>query len=113
VIRVLGLTATMLVACREPVAPDSTDGPALFAAYCANCHGPDGRPPAAMVARLNVKDLTSPAVRAKATPAFIEQQIRKGSENRLMPAFESVINADQIKAVAAWVASSAFVTPPR
>jgi mono/diheme cytochrome c family protein len=108
----IGLSIGFLVACREPVPPNSTDGPAIFAAYCATCHGPDGRPPAAMIARLGVKDLTSPAVRAKATPDFVEQQVRKGSDNKLMPAFESVINGTQIQAVAAWVASSSFVTPP-
>ena len=111
-IRGLAIACILLAACREGVRPDSTDGPAIFAAYCATCHGPDGRPPAAMIARLGVKDLTSPAVRAKATPDFVEQQVRKGSDNKLMPSFVSVINEAQIKAVAAFVASSAFVTPP-
>lgn len=102
----------VLVACREPL-PEGSDGPAIFAAYCATCHGPDGRPDQAMIARINVKDLTSPAVRAKMTPESVEKQVREGSENKLMPAFGNVINPAQIKAVSEWVASSSFVTPPR
>lgn len=100
------------VACGSPVPADSKDGMAIFGAYCASCHGVDGRPPAAMVARLGVKDLTNPELRRRITPELVEHQIRRGSENKLMPSFESVIHDVQIKAVAAWVASPAFVTPP-
>lgn len=101
-----------IVACKSPVPADSTDGPAIFASYCATCHGPDGRPPAAMVARLGVKDLTSPEVRKKATPQFVVSQIRNGSQNKLMPSFLGTIPDSQIEAVAAYVANPAFVTPP-
>ncbi len=101
-----------LLGCKSPVPADSKDGPALFAAYCASCHGPDGRPPAAMVARLGVKDLTSAEIRKKATPAFVESQIRNGSQNKLMPSFLGVIPEAQMQAIADWVANPAFVTPP-
>jgi len=83
----------------------------LFAAYCASCHGPTGQPSAQMIARLNVKDLTSPALRPKLTPAFVEGQILNGSQNGLMPPFAGVIHEAQMKAIAAWVASPQFVAP--
>lgn len=105
---VLGL---LVAACSRPVPTTSTDGQAIFAAYCATCHGPDGKPPAAMVAQLNVRDLTSAELRARVTPALVEHQVRRGSANKLMPAFESVLAEPQIKAVAAWVASPQFVAP--
>jgi mono/diheme cytochrome c family protein len=102
--------ALALVACSRPVV-DATDGSSVFAAYCATCHGPDGRPPAAMAARLGVRDLTAPEWRARATVEVVERQVRKGSENRLMPGFEGAISDAEIKAVAAWVASPAFAAP--
>jgi len=104
--------AMWMIACDGPVPPDSKDGPAIFAAYCATCHGPDGRPPAAMIARLGVKDLTSAEIRGKATAGFVESQVRNGSRNKLMPSFVGVIGDAQMTAVAAWVASPQFVTPP-
>jgi len=97
-------------ACSNP-GTTSTAGPNIFATYCATCHGPEGRPPAAMVARYNVRDLTSAEFRAKATPALVEHQVRHGSENKLMPAFEGMLLDDQIRSVAAYVADPAFVKP--
>lgn len=88
------------------------DGQVLFQSLCASCHGPDGRPPAAMVARLGVRDLTAPEFRARATPAVVEHQVRSGSNNKLMPAFAGAIDDAQITAVAAYVASPQFVAPP-
>ncbi len=91
---------------------DSKDGPVIFASYCASCHGPDGRPSQANVARLGVKDLTSPAIRKNMTAATVESQVRNGSQNKLMPSFLGVIPDTQMQAVAEWVANPAFVTPP-
>jgi mono/diheme cytochrome c family protein len=88
------------------------DGRAVFQKLCAVCHGPDGRPPAAMVARLGVRDLTAPEFRARATPALVEHQVRTGSTNKLMPAFAGAIDDAEITAVAAYVASPQFVAPP-
>ena len=87
-------------------------GPALFASLCAACHGPDGRPPEAMVVRLGVHDLTAAEFRARVTPGLVEQQVRKGSKNKLMPAFEGALDDAQIKAVAAYVASPQFLARP-
>ncbi len=103
----------LLAACKEPIPADSKDGAAIFAAYCATCHGPDGRPPAAMVARLAVRDLTSTELRQRVTPELVARQIKKGSDNKLMPSFEGVLHDVQITAVAKWVADPTFVIPPR
>lgn len=84
----------------------------MFASLCASCHGPDGRPPAAMVARLGVHDLTAAEFRARVTPGLVEQQVRTGSKNKLMPAFAGALDDAQITAVAAYVASPQFVAPP-
>lgn len=98
-----------LVACDRTVAGGSTDGAALYQASCATCHGETGKPPEAMAARLNVRDLTSPEVRARLTPAAVEKQIRTGSANKLMPSLEGALGDEQIKAIAAYVASPAFL----
>src|SRR4051812_42025977 len=80
-----------------------TNGRAVFQALCASCHGPDGRPPAGMVAQLGVRDLTAPEFRARVTPGLVEQQVRTGSKNKLMPSFEGLIDDPRIRAVAAYV----------
>ena len=95
---------------RDPVG-GSADGAGVYATLCATCHGPDGRPPAAMVARLGVRDLTAPELRARIAasgPGLVEQQVRHGSQNKLMPAFEGAISDAQIRAVAAYVAGPEF-----
>jgi mono/diheme cytochrome c family protein len=98
-------------ACNSEPAGGAQDGPTVFQSLCATCHGPDGRPPAAMVARLGVRDLTAPEFRARATPDVVEQQVRHGSQNKLMPAFEGAISDAQIRAVAAYVGSPKFPAP--
>jgi mono/diheme cytochrome c family protein len=100
----------LVVACRPAV--DTTDAPTIFAASCAPCHGPRGAPDAALIARIGVRDLTAADLRARMTPELVEQQVRNGSANRMMPAFDGVLRPDQIKSVAAWVASPAFVATP-
>lgn len=102
-------------ACNRDPAGGATDGASVYAMLCATCHGPDGRPPAAMVARLGVRDLTAPELRARIAasgPGLVEQQVRHGSQNKLMPEFEGKISDAQIRAVAAYVASPAFPGPP-
>ncbi len=99
------------VACNRDPAGGSSDGATVFGMLSATCHGPDGRPPAAMVARLGVRDLTAPEFRARLAasgPGLVEQQVRHGSQNKLMPAFEGAISDAQIRAVAAYVASPGF-----
>jgi mono/diheme cytochrome c family protein len=114
---ICALIAATLFACGQdarggaPGAPGASDGAVLFQSLCISCHGPDGKPPAAMVARLGVRDLTAPEFRARVTPALVEQQVRTGSKNKLMPSFAGVIDDAKITAVAAYVASPQFLAP--
>jgi mono/diheme cytochrome c family protein len=100
-----------LSACKADASGGSTEGPKIFATMCATCHGPGGKPDAAMIARLNVRDLTAPEFRARMSVELVENQVRKGSANKLMPALETSLTAEQIRAVAGWVTSDDFVTP--
>lgn len=100
----------LLAACDQGRPRQSgTDGPQLFQSMCATCHGPKGKPTEAMVARMNVRDLTSPELRARITPELVEHQIRNGSPNKLMPSFEGAMTDEQIKALAKYVASPEFL----
>ncbi|HEY5937176.1 MAG TPA: cytochrome c [Kofleriaceae bacterium] len=106
------LVSIALAGCEPtPPADGPADGAAVYGKYCIGCHGPTGKPTAQMIATLNVRDLTAPELRARITASLVEAQVRNGSQNTLMPAFERVIPGPQIKAVAAYVASSAFLTP--
>lgn len=106
----LWILLAVLAAC-DKGASSSGDGAKLYQDMCATCHGPTGKPTEAMVARLNVRDLTSQELRARITPELVELQIRKGSQNKLMPSFEGALKDDQIKAIAAYVASPGFLQP--
>lgn len=99
----------VLAACHGSVAGDAKTGAQVFAQVCAACHGATGKPDAAMVARLNVKDLTSPPLRARITPELVAKQVREGSQNKMMPAFERALTEEQIAAVATFVASPQFL----
>jgi mono/diheme cytochrome c family protein len=103
------LLLALIAACEQKVAGGSADGAQLYQSVCAACHGAKGKPDAAMVARLAVKDLTSAVVRERMTAASVEKQVRDGSTNKLMPAFAGALTDEQIIAVAVYVASSAFV----
>jgi mono/diheme cytochrome c family protein len=89
----------------------SGDGAQIYQNLCATCHGPKGKPNEVMVARLSVRDLTSAELRSRITPALVEAQVRKGSQNKLMPSFEGALTDEQIKSVAAYVASPGFLQP--
>ena len=105
------LASTLVVVACRPTGTDSTNPAELFATYCTNCHGPTGKPPAAMVARYNVRDLTAAEFRKTLTAERVEGQILIGSQNGLMPSFAQLLTDKQVKALAAWVASSEFVAP--
>ncbi|MEO8552100.1 MAG: c-type cytochrome [Kofleriaceae bacterium] len=90
-------------------AADLKDGKQVYDQICVTCHGPTGTPDATMVAKLGVKDLRSPELRKKFTTYFIENQVKRGSQNKAMPAFEGALTDVQIKAVADYVASPAFL----
>ncbi|MGE0400321.1 MAG: cytochrome c, partial [Kofleriaceae bacterium] len=84
--RVLAIMAILVGfgACTKP-AGGSSDGATVYDSVCASCHGLTGRPSEQMIRQLNVRDLTSPEMRAKATVELVEQQVRHGSTNKLMP----------------------------
>jgi mono/diheme cytochrome c family protein len=90
-------------------AADLKDGRQVYDQICVTCHGPTGTPDATMVAKLGVKDLRSAELRKKFTTYFIENQVKHGSKNKAMPAFEGALTDIQIKAVADYVASPSFL----
>lgn len=107
-VRVPGLVAAVVAAavvalaaggCKRTIAGGSTDGAKVFAAACAQCHGPTGKPPAQLAAQLGVRDLTSGEFQARRTRELVEHQVRKGSANGRMPAFTGAISEAQIHAV--------------
>jgi cytochrome c oxidase cbb3-type subunit 3 len=100
--------ALLLAACDGDVAGGAVDGAQIFQNICAACHGPGGKPNQMMAERLGVRDLTSPEFRARVSAGLVEAQVRGGSKNKLMPAYEGALNDAQIKAVAAFVASKKF-----
>jgi mono/diheme cytochrome c family protein len=108
----LCMLLVLLAACdKGRTASGGGDGAQLYQNMCATCHGPKGKPTEAMVARMNVRDLTSQELRARITPDLVEGQVRKGSQNKLMPSFEGALSDEQIKAVSAYVASPGFLQP--
>jgi mono/diheme cytochrome c family protein len=96
-------------ACSGDATGGATEGPELYARLCTRCHGSDGKPPPMMVLQLGVRDLTALELRARITPELVERQVRRGSDNKLMPSFEDQANSAQLKALAAYVASPAFL----
>jgi len=100
----------LVAACGANESAGSTvDGAQLYAKFCSTCHGVTGKPDPTMIARLGVRDLTSAELRARVTPALVENQVRKGSQNKLMPSFAGAFTDEQIKALAEYVASPQFL----
>lgn len=89
--------------CHDRIAGGRADGAAIFSEVCARCHGPQGEPDAASVARLGVKPLTSDNVQHKLTDEDIRRQILRGSENKQMPSFAGALSDAQVAAVIAHV----------
>lgn len=96
---------TMAGACDRKVAGGSADGAEVFAQACASCHGPEGIPPAAMEARLGVKDLSAAELHQRLSDADLRRQIIEGSADNKMPAFGSVLSEAQLEALVAHVRS--------
>lgn len=88
-----------LAGCRDQIAGGRADGAAIFSEVCARCHGPEGVPDAATVARLGVKPLDSDNVQHQLSDADIRRQILRGSENKQMPSFAGALSDAQVEAV--------------
>jgi len=84
------------------VAGGSVDGPSIYKDACSRCHGLSGVPTKGMQARAGVKPLTSSRVAAM-SDVDIAKQIRNGSKNRMMPAFQGAITDEQIQALVAHI----------
>jgi mono/diheme cytochrome c family protein len=93
----------LVAACHGKVAGGRADGRAIFAEACTRCHGDTGKPSESMAAQLKVRDLTSPEFRARVTVELVENQVRKGSSNGIMPSFAGELTEPQIHAVAEYV----------
>ena len=77
------------------------DTSALYAKSCAACHGGDGRGQTTKGKRLNATDFTSAKWKAKAGEAKLIRSITNGQG--AMPDFKKTYDAEQIKALAAYV----------
>ena len=92
-------------ACSRKIAEGKADGAAIYSESCARCHGPNGVPDAATVARTGVRPLTSNRVQVELTDADIRTQVLNGSANGLMPAFVGALTDEQVDAVIGYVRS--------
>ena len=108
----LVLALLAIAGCRDRIAGGRADGAAIFSEVCARCHGPEGEPDAANIARLGVKPLTSDNVQHKLTDDDIRRQILRGSENKQMPSFAGALSDAQIDAVIAHVRTLGSRRPP-
>ncbi len=80
--------------------PLTADGPAIYKAKCAVCHGPDGKGNTAMGKKLKIRSFDSPEVQ-KQTDAELLAISKKGKNK--MPAYEGKIADGDLKAVIAHI----------
>lgn len=83
-----------------PVMADDVAGASTFKGKCVMCHGADGGADTAMGKKVAATDLRTDAVQSKDDTALIEV-VTKGKNK--MPAFGEKLDADQIKAVVAFI----------
>ncbi|HEY0592980.1 MAG TPA: cytochrome c [Thermoanaerobaculia bacterium] len=85
-----------------PLAGIAADGAAIFKAKCAACHAADGSGSSPMGKKMGLRDLGSADVQ-KQTDAQLTDITTQGKGK--MPAYESKLSADEIKAVVAHIRS--------
>lgn len=87
-------------------------GAHLYAEHCAICHGTDGRGngPAAPSLHPRPRDFTGGVFKLKSTPgsdpptrADVHDAIRRGMPGSSMPAWDDLLSAAEVDAVAEWV----------
>jgi mono/diheme cytochrome c family protein len=101
---IVSMIITLLAA--SAVSVRAADAKALWAANCAQCHGPTGHADTKMGKTLNAKDLTDPKVQAEFTDAKATQSIKDGVKQNgktTMKAFGGKLTDDDIKALVAYV----------
>jgi len=95
----------------DPVAADSAAARALFIKSCSACHGSsgDGSGIAARSLKPPPADLTDAAHMATRTDEQLKQAITDGGSaaglSASMPAFKSVLSAEEIDALVVWIRS--------
>jgi mono/diheme cytochrome c family protein len=95
-----------LVGCaKEKNEAPTVDGAALFSSTCARCHGPDGRGgPSPAPGVPAPRDLRDPALHAERSDEDFASVLRTG-KGTAMPAFGSVYDDGQIRALVAHLRS--------
>jgi mono/diheme cytochrome c family protein len=76
-------------------------GVAVFAKNCAGCHGPDGKG----ISGLKTPDFTSPEVQASLSDQQIEDTIRHGKKDTMMPAWEGKLSDGDVQSVRGFLRS--------
>ena len=101
--------AALLLALAPASAMAEEDGKAVFATYCAMCHGPDGSGDGAAAAGLDPKpaDLNDAEFWKTRDEAHITKVIAEGGaavgRSPLMAAWGAVLSAEQLTAVVKFV----------
>ena len=78
-----------------------SDGAAIFQKNCASCHGQDGKG----VPGLKTPDFTSAAVQSSLTDPQIDDTIRHGKKDTLMPAWQGKLSDRDIQEVRSFLRS--------
>jgi len=78
----------------------AADGPAVYKAKCASCHGADGAGQTTMGKKMNLRDLGSPEVQ-KQTDAELYTWTADGKGK--MPAYKGKLGEGEIKALVAFI----------
>ena len=75
-------------------------GSSVFQEQCIGCHGPDGRAQTETGKKVGAADLTSDAIQQQ-SDSQLSKMVQDGKGK--MPAFESKLSNDEIRAVIAYI----------
>lgn len=107
------LMVLLVAACgNSKIADGSVDGARIYNDACARCHGASGVPTPGMAARTGVKPLNTARV-AELGDEEIAEQIRRGSKNKMMPAFQGALSDTQIAALVEYVRTLGPTAAPK
>src|SRR5436309_487413 len=94
--------AVAILALVTPLSMFASDGPALYKAKCAACHGADGSGQTPMGKSMKLRDLRSPEVQ-KQTDKELFMLVSDGKGK--MPAFKAKLTQADIDAVVSYIHS--------